>query len=872
MWTSICSTSVARAGKCRKPRQGHLDAGEGFGHALLGLRLGIAKFCKIGAKRPIFIGEPPGRLHEALDSLLQGLQFLIHGRDGRDNPPKGQAARSGTIGPMSSLLHRAVSALAALALGVLSTASAATGTVRVDSLDVELVSATDSVRGGEPALVGLRIRHDAGWHTYWRNPGDSGLPTQVRIQAPPGVQVGEIQWPAPSRMFVGPLANYGFEGEIVLPIQVMVPTGQAGPLRLDAQAEWLVCREVCIPGEASVSLTLPVSAGPVRPGRHASLFEAMARRTPDPARPIEAALHRDGERLSLAFAALDGAAPISVAEFFPFPTGVVSAPAPQALLRTDRGWRLDLQRAPDADSPASIAGVLMADGRPIELRAGAVAGPAPAGTPVSVAQAPVQAPRQVGLLGSLLGGGGGGGSAMSTAGAGIGQGLTEGATTAPGGSSTSGLALMLGFGILGGLILNLMPCVFPVVGLKVLAFAGTAQGDPAQGRRAGRTSAVLFSLGVLLSFWVLAALILGFRAAGESIGWGFQLQSPLFVGTMALLFFAIGLNFSGVFDFGLRMSQLGGIGGTSRGGSFATGVLAVLVATPCTAPFMGSALGYTLARPALDTWLVFTAIGLGMALPYLVLGWFPQWLRWLPRPGRWMETFKQVLAFPMYATAAWLAWVLAQQAGPDGVLRLLFATVLVGFVAWAYGRFSSGASASSSAAESGGSSSGPAPGSGSGQGSAPGRRASAAAGIAALVAAVALVVPLADEAEGRAAAAERGASGLAASWQPWSEESVAAALADGRSVFVDFTAAWCVTCQANKALVLDRDPVASVFAGEGVVTMRADWTQRDPAITAALARFGRNGVPLYVVYRQGDPEPRLLPELLTSGIVLGALR
>jgi thiol:disulfide interchange protein/DsbC/DsbD-like thiol-disulfide interchange protein len=768
---------------------------------------------------------------------------------------------------MSSLIHRAVSALAALALAALSHAAAATGPVRVDALEVELVSATESVRAGDRALVGLRIRHEAGWHTYWRNPGDSGLPTQVRVQAPPGVQVGEIRWPAPSRMFVGPLANYGFEGEIVLPMEVVVPAGQVGPLKLDAQADWLVCREVCIPGEASVSLALPVAGGPARPSRHAPLFEAMARRTPDPASRIDAALHREGDRLSLAFAAPAG--PIAVAEFFPFATGVVSAPGPQALLRTDAGWRLDLQREPDAAAPDALAGVLMADGRPIELHAIAAAGPAPAGTPVSVAQAPAQAPRQSGLLGSLLGGGGGG-VAMSAAG---GSPSAQAGTVTGTVTSASGLVLMLGFGLLGGLILNLMPCVFPVVGLKVLSFAGAAQGDATAARRAGRQSALLFSLGVLLSFWVLAGLILALRAAGESIGWGFQLQSPLFVGSMALLFFAIGLNFSGVFEFGLRMSQLGGIGGTSKGGSFATGVLAVLVATPCTAPFMGSALGYTLTRGALDTWLVFTAIGAGMALPYLVLGWFPQWLRWLPRPGRWMETFKQVLAFPMYATAAWLAWVLAQQAGPDGVLRLLFGTVLVGFIAWAYGRFSAvGSAGTLEGAGAAGAgprdpvSTGPTPA------FARGRRASAAAGVVAMVALVALVAPLADDAEGGTTARDAASVGAVGAWQPWSEQAVAAALADGRTVFVDFTAAWCVTCQANKALVLDRDPVASAFAAADVVPMRADWTQRDPAITAALARYGRNGVPLYVVHRPGEPEARLLPELLTSGIVLGALR
>ena len=759
-------------------------------------------------------------------------------------PPRGVKPWLGYDSRMSSLFCRVFVAFATLAIALAGTSASATGPVRVDALEVELVSSRDGARPGEPLDLGLRIRHDPGWHTYWRNPGDSGLPTQVRLSGPEGAQIGEIRWPAPSRMFVGPLANYGFEGEIVLPIQVVVPKAAAGPVRFDAQAEWLVCREVCIPGEAKVSLTLPVARGPTAPSAHAPLFEAMARRMP--AMTLDAALHRDGRSLALVFGSAELDA-VTAAEFFPYPVGVVSAPAPQSLSRTASGWRLDVALAEGAAPPALLSGVLLANGRPLEVRATAVAGPAPAGTLVSVAQAPAEPPRAGGLLANLFGQGSGSISAPALASG------AAGTATAASPAVTAGLLAMLGFGLLGGLILNLMPCVFPVVGLKVLGFANAGAIDRAAASAgtgwAGRRSAIAFSLGVLVSFWVLAAIVVGLRVAGESVGWGFQLQSPLFVGAMALLFVAIGLNFSGVYDIGLGLSRLGGIGGSTPGGSFATGVLAVLVATPCTAPFMGTALGYTLARPASETWLIFTSIGLGMALPYLLLGWFPRWLGWLPRPGRWMETLRQALAFPMYATAAWLAWVLAQQAGPDGVLRLLIGAVLVGLLAWLYGRY---ASAPRSRA----------------------RHASALAGVVALVALAGLLAPLADDevlAEGRngfVAQAQADAQG----WQPWSEAAVAATLAEGRPVFIDFTAAWCVSCQANKKLVLERRPVAETFARKGVVAMRADWTQRDPAITAALARYGRNGVPLYVVYRPGEAQPRLLPELLTTGIVLDALR
>ncbi len=402
--------------------------------------------------------------------------------------------------------------------------------------------------------------------------------------------------------------------------------------------------------------------------------------------------------------------------------------------------------------------------------------------------------------------------------------------------------------MLGGAILNLMPCVFPVIGLKVLGFAEAA-ADERGAARAMRIGAAAFAAGVLVSFWLLAGLMLGLRAAGESVGWGFQLQSPGFVAAMALLFVAVGLNFSGVFEFGVALTRLGGVGGASPWGAFGAGVLAVLVATPCTAPFMGSALGFTLSQPPAWTMAVFTAIGLGMALPYVLLGAFPAWVRRLPRPGRWMQTLRQVLAFPMYATAAWLAWVLVQQAGADALLRLLLAAVVLAAAAWAWGLWANGAPRR--------------------LGLASVALGAAAVSVAALLAPVLDAVPGAGAAAGSPAPAARGA-GLA--WEPWSDARVEAALGEGRPVFVDFTAAWCVSCQANKKLVLERDAVVEAMRARGVVTLRADWTQRDPAITAALARHGRNGVPLYLVFRPGARDPAVLPELLTVATVVDALR
>ncbi len=403
------------------------------------------------------------------------------------------------------------------------------------------------------------------------------------------------------------------------------------------------------------------------------------------------------------------------------------------------------------------------------------------------------------------------------------------------------------FGVIGGLILNLMPCVFPVIGLKVLAFADRSRGS-AHARRA----AASFAGGVLVSFWLLAALLVVLRGAGQAAGWGFQLQSPVFVSLMALLFVAIGLNLAGVFEVGLLLTRLGNRDplATGEGGalaSFGSGVLAVLVATPCTAPFMGSALGYTLGRPAVEVLAVFSAVAVGMAAPYVLLGAFPAALRWLPRPGRWMESFRQFLVFPMFATVAWLAWVLGQQAGIDAVLALGVGAVLVAMAAWLYGRFVQGGTR---------------------------RRALALVLASASLAAGAWLAV--DGARGLPGPASSSARSSAASppdtaWAAWSDRAVLDAVAAGRPVFVDFTAAWCVSCQANKKLVLERASVAAEFERRKVLRLRADWTSRDATIGAALARHGRNGVPLYLLYVPGEPQPRILPEILTVGAVSDAL-
>jgi thiol:disulfide interchange protein DsbD len=398
----------------------------------------------------------------------------------------------------------------------------------------------------------------------------------------------------------------------------------------------------------------------------------------------------------------------------------------------------------------------------------------------------------------------------------------------------------------GGLILNLMPCVFPVLSLKLVALMqhGRAEGAAA-GQRPLAAHGFAFLVGVVVSFVLLAGLLIGLRASGAQLGWGFQLQSPWVVASLTALFFLIGLNLLGSFEFafgaGIASSRAARELQDDRlSGSFWTGVLAVVVAAPCTAPFMGAALGYAVTQPGPIAIAVFATLGVGMATPFLLLTLLPRLLARLPRPGAWMERFKQAMAFPMFATCVWLLWVLAQQVDENGVAIVLGALVLFGLAAWSLGLAQRGAL----------------------------RFRWVAAGSAALAvyAIVAATGPDAVE----AAQSARAKAAATSAWQPWSPAAIERALGEGRPVFVDFTAAWCVTCQANKRLVLASSEVTRAFAGKRVVLMRADWTNRDPAITQELARFKRNGVPLYVLY-DSKGGASVLPELLSVGTVTGAL-
>ena len=765
--------------------------------------------------------------------------------------------QGGPVGVAGRLFTFLLPALLLLLPELLAIRPASAAPVRVDAVEAELVADRDAVVPGEAMRLGLRLRHDPHWHTYWRNPGDSGLPTQFEPSLPEGFRTGPIEWPAPARILIPPLANYGYEGEIVLPRRLEVPARVEGDaVRFQVRASWLVCRDVCIPGEAELELSLPVSRdGSAGPGPHADLFERAAARSPGPAVAADYQIGEDGLLSILVPDAAGG--PDAVVEFFPHVEGAVVAAAPQRLYRLEDGRRrLEIQLADDfrglpaGERAAAIDGVLVAaDGaRPVALAAGRTARVDGGDLLAVVEGVPVQL--EGAGAGSVLGArlrdaaglGGRSGGFMD-------GGASGGPSTAAAGS-LSMLGMALGLAFIGGLILNLMPCVFPVIGLKILGFAGQgAGGDHLDGgaRRRVRHGAGWFALGVVVSFWVLAAVLLVLRAGGAAVGWGFQLQSPLFVAAMGLLFVAIGLNLSGLYEFGASLTRVGAFDRLDdrhpAWSSFASGGLAVLVATPCTAPFMGPALGYTLTQPAPQALAVFTALGLGMAAPYVLLGCFPGWLRLLPRPGRWMESLRQFLAFPMYAAAAWLAWVLGRQSGVDAVLGFAIAAIILAAGLWAWGRFGQ-------------------------RGVRAGSR-----GVAALVAVGCIAGALAIAWQG----ANRATSPVVADavgdneWRPWSSATLEALLASGQPVFVDFTAAWCVSCQANKLMVLDTDTVREAFDARGVRLLRADWTRRDPEITAALARHGRNGVPLYLLYDGKGSAPQVLPELLSTGVVLDAL-
>ena len=681
---------------------------------------------------------------------------------------------------------------------------------------VQLVAPVADVNPGGTRQIGLYFKLEPGWHVYWKNAGDSGEPPRIKWTLPGGVTAGPLQFPAPKRLPLGPLMDYGYEDEVLYPIDVRVSDSVgAGTVPLDAHVDWLVCREVCIPGKTELQTSLQVvlittaDAG-ANPGDK-EIWTRLSNRLPEPPpTALKAGFQPTptGFRLTVITGQKE-----AEASFFPADQNILDNPAPQKLTPTAKGFTLDLKK--DANltaNPAALSGVLeLSGGRAYEF--GAAAGPPAA--PIPVAESA---------------------NAPSTA-----SSTTSASTAVPAGPATPGLVRIVALAFLGGLILNLMPCVFPVLFLKGLALVQSG----AEERRRLRTHGLVYTAGILVSFWVLVAALLALRGAGARLGWGFQFQSPVFLSLMAGLLFFLGLSLAGQFEIGLSLTSAGGTLAAKQGytGSFFTGVLAVIIATPCTAPFMGAAIGYALAQPAAITFAVFTALALGLAVPYTLLTLQPAWTRMLPRPGAWMEVVRHAVSVPIFLTVIWLAWVLANTYGATVLAALLLGFLLIAIAGWFLGRW-------------------------------PAKRWSTVIAALILIAVAgwnvlvprAVVIPEFSSDKVLTLRLDPGSS-----WQPWSQDTVSRYLSQGRPVFVDFTASWCLSCQVNERVALTKPEVMKGFADAHVVLLKADWTQHDDAITDTLAKLGRSGVPVYALYVPGEAQPRLLPEVLTPGIVTDAL-
>jgi thiol:disulfide interchange protein len=688
-----------------------------------------------------------------------------------------------------------------LLLGISLSARAVSNAADAEHLHVQLVFPQTQLSATAANHAGLYFKLEPGWHVYWKNAGDSGEPPRIQWTLPQGVTAGELQFPPPTRLPLGPLMDFGYENQVLFPFPIDVAkSARTGPAVLHAKVDWLVCRDVCIPGKADLEQNVQIVSGtPVAGGSNADqvLWNQLSNNLPSPLPAGDKAIFQSiptGFRLQV-----DTGHRETKAAFFPADEDILDNPAPQRVMPTVQGMVLELKKdASLSSSPAQLKGVLeLAGGRNYEIAA----------TPGTVAAPPA----------------------------------------APVGSASSGakIAQIAGLAFLGGLLLNLMPCVFPVLFLKGLALLQSGSEE----RHRLRAHGLVYTVGILVSFWILVGALLGLRSAGATLGWGFQFQSPVFLFLLDGLFFFLGLALAGQFEIGLSLTSAGGTLAARQGyaGSFFTGVLAVIVATPCTAPFMGAAIGYALAQSAAVSFTIFTTLALGLAAPYVALTLQPAWTRVLPKPGAWMEVLKQAASLFMFGTVIWLTWVVAQAYGAALVAAVLSSFLLLAIAGWFLGRW-------------------------------PGKRwaKSAAAVFVLAVAAAGFLAPnyLVIQLPGNLSPEDARIlqiPGKNAAWQPWSADAVQSALTAGQPVFVDFTASWCLSCQVNERIALDQPKVMQAFGEHNVVLLKADWTRQDPAITKALTALGRSGVPVYALYAPGQAAPTLLPQVLTPGIVTEAL-
>lgn len=654
-----------------------------------------------------------------------------------------------------------------------------------EPVQAELVSRFHDAVPGTEFEIGLLLRHDSKWHTYWKSTGDTGLPTRIQWSLPQGWHASEILWPTPAVFKIGDLVNYGYGDEVLLPVRISVPaSAKVGSVQdIKAEVSWLMCADQCVPGKASLTLAVQVADKDGGATKACTLFEASHTAMPSPLSDASGVFDPKTHAVRVTFKSTE-----PFHHFYVFAEGddsVVVYGAPQSVSRSADKISVTLQGTDELKAGSQFSGVFAADGGPRKGGwAGSFSVPLESGT-VAAPTVSDDTP-QTGL--------------------------------------SSWLAVAMAF--IGGLILNVMPCVFPVLSLKILSLVQDRQriNLPLHG--------VVFTLGVLLTMLVLAGVLIAVKSAGISVGWGFQLQSPIFVASLAVIFAAISVNLLGWFEFsGVRVS--GGSYSNSLLNCFATGVLAVVAASPCTAPFMGAALGYALTASIRESIFVFLALGLGMSLPWLVLSLFPVLTAWMPKPGAWMNVFRKLMAIPMLLTMIWLLWVLSQQVSFTALVLYIAAVISLCVCLFLYGKLQ----------------------------------------FSLLTAKLPIVLSAACAVLLFAAASSslfRQPDAAVQAADAWSPQAVENALEAGKPVFVDFTASWCVTCQANKIAVLDREDIRKAFKQHGVVFLVADWTNQNPDITQALESFGRSGVPLYILYSP-DGKTTVLPELLTKNIVIGAL-
>lgn len=680
--------------------------------------------------------------------------------------------------------------------------------VQTDNAEVELISEQQTIQPGESFWIGIRMDMRDGWYVYYRNPGDSGMPMMVEWLHEDDFQIGDIEWPYPLWIDVsGGLTSYGYYDNILFMMEARAPSNlvSGDEYTLKAEADWLICEDICVPEYADLTLTLSVSDDDITYNEEwFSLFAETRQNLPVTLDfwNTSASYENNRATLTLTNEAFD-ISDYSDIKYFANEEGQIENGAAQPFSVDGNSITIELQKSTyKSNDIERLWGVIYnSDGWD-------EAGTIKAMTiDVSISQE---------------------------------DSVASGISAMP--IFSSAFLWILLFAFTGGLILNLMPCVFPILSIKVMNFMQMAGHEP----RKVKLHGLVFGLGVLLSFLFLAGLLLGLRAGGEELGWGFQLQTPAFIAFLTFLMFGLGLSLMGVFEIGNSLINVAGKADTGEGlrGSFFSGILATVLATPCTAPFMGTALGVAITLPAATALIIFATLGIGMAAPYVLLSSFPALMKFMPKPGGWMETFKQTLAFPLFATAIWLIWVFGQQTGVDGLTRLLIGLLMLSIAVWILNRWSV-------------------------------LNLSKSKWIISRAIVTCFVVFGFLFAAGANPGNIQNESGVSVSygieWQDFTIDLVEEHRQAGKNVFIDFTADWCITCKANERVAFSSNRVKDKFEELNFEMVKADWTNRNPEITRTLESFGRNGVPFYVIYSSNLDEPLILPELLTPGIVLNAL-